>query len=181
LYELKTYNSLTVLKRQKTMAATTVRYSDEDLQEFKVLITDKLDKARQEVKFIREQMLETNENSSNQQSGDWTDESSSHTEMEMLNSMLARQQQFLRNLENALIRIHNKTYGICIVTGHLIDKNRLRIVPHATKSVDAKNSRPIHNTSTHAVSDNVVRRPVEEEANNEHDDSGLQKDFFENA
>ena len=160
------------------MAATTVRYSDEELHEFKVLITDKLDKARQEVKFIREQMLETNENSSNQQSGDWTDESSSHTEMEMLNSMLARQHQFVRNLENALIRIQNKTYGICIITGQLIDKNRLRLVPHATKSVQAKNSRPIHNTATHAVSDSVVRRPVEEEANNEHDDAGLQKEFF---
>ena len=160
------------------MAATTVRYSDEDLREFRILIADKLGKAQQEVKFIREQMFETNENSSNQQSGDWTDESSSHTEMEMLNSMLARQQQFVRNLENALIRVQNKSYGICIVTGHLIDKNRLRLVPHATKSVQAKNSRPVHNTATHAVSDSVVRRPVEEEANNEHDDAGLQKEFF---
>ena len=163
------------------MAATTVRYSDEDLKEFKALISDKLEKAYQEVKFIREQMLETNENSSNQQSGDWTDESSSHTEMEMLNNILSRQQQFVRNLENALLRIQNKTYGICIITGQLIDKSRLRIVPHATKSVEGKNSRPIHNTATHAVSDSVIRRPMEEEANNEHDDAGLQKDFFENA
>jgi DnaK suppressor protein len=163
------------------MAATTVRYSDEELNEFKVLITDKLAKARQEVKFIREQMLENNENSNNQQSGDWTDESSSHTEMELLNNNLARQQQFIRNLENALLRIQNKTYGICIISGQLIDKNRLRIVPHATKSVEAKNSRPVHSTATHAVSDNVNRRPVEEEANNEHDDAGLQKEFFENV
>jgi DnaK suppressor protein len=163
------------------MAATTVRYSDEDLSEFKALITDKLVKAREEVRFIREQMLENNENSNNQQSGDWTDESSSHTEMEMLNNTLSRQQQFIRNLENALLRIQNKTYGICIVSGRLIDKNRLRIVPHATKSVEAKNSRPVHSTANHAVSDSVVRRPIEEEANNEHDDAGLQKEFFENA
>jgi DnaK suppressor protein len=162
------------------MATTTVRYSDEELNEFKSLIQEKLVSARQEVVFIREQMLEINENSSNQQSGDWTDESSSHTEMEMLNNMLARQQQFIRNLENALIRIQNKTYGICTITGTLIDKNRLRLVPHATKSVEGKNARPIANTATHAVSDTAKVRRVEEEANNEHDDSGMQKEFFEN-
>lgn len=162
------------------MAATTVRYSDEELQEFKELITEKLAKAHQEVTFTREQMLEINENSSDQQSGDWTDESSSHTEMEMLNNMLARQQQFVRNLENALIRIQNKTYGICTITGQLIDKNRLRLVPHATKSVEAKNSRPIANTATHAISDSAARRKTEEEANNEHDEAGIQKEFFDN-
>lgn len=162
------------------MAATTVRYSDEELQEFKVLIADKLVKAHQEVAFSREQMLEINENSSNQQSGDWTDESSSHTEMEMLNNLLGRQQQFIRNLENALIRVQNKTYGICMVTGKLIDKNRLRLVPHATKCVEAKNSRPVPSTATHAVSDSVSRRLPEDEANNEHDDAGVQKEFFEN-
>lgn len=162
------------------MAATSVRYSDEELQEFKELITDKLAKAHQEVAFIREQMLEINENSSDQQSGDWTDESSSHTEMEMLNNMLARQQQFVRNLENAQLRIQNKTYGICTITGQLIDKKRLRLVPHATKCVEAKNSRPIANTATHAISDSAARRRTEEEANNEHDDGGVQKEFFEN-
>jgi DnaK suppressor protein len=163
-------------------AATTVRYSDEELHEFKALISDKLLKARQEVIFIREQMLEINENSNNQQSGDWTDESSSHTEMEMLNNMLARQQQFIRNLENALIRIQNKTYGICTITGSLIDKNRLRLVPHATKSVEGKNSRPIPSTATHAVSDSVTRRTINEEegGNHEADDAGLQKEYFEN-
>lgn len=163
------------------MAATTVRYSDEELHEFKVLIEEKLEKAHQEVAFVREQMLEINENSSNQQSGDWTDESSSHTEMEMLGNMLARQQQFIRNLENALIRIQNKTYGICSITGQLIDKNRLRLVPHATKSVEGKNSRPvITNTANHAMSDAAARRHKEEDALPEPDDSGVQKEFFEN-
>lgn len=163
------------------MAANTVRYSDEELHEFKVLIDEKLEKAHQEVAFIREQMLEINENSSNQQSGDWTDESSSHTEMEMLNNMLARQQQFIRNLENALIRIQNKTYGICSITGQLIDKNRLRLVPHATKSVEAKNSRPaVLNTATHAVSDTARRHKEEDATIPEPEDTGVQKEFFEN-
>ena len=75
------------------MAVPAVRYSDEELHEFKVLIDDKLAATRKEVQYLRDQMLEINENSANQQSGDWTDESSSHTEMEMLNNMLARQQQ----------------------------------------------------------------------------------------
>jgi RNA polymerase-binding transcription factor DksA len=145
------------------MVATTVRYSDEDLHEFKVLITEKLEAARKEVGFLREQMLEINENSANQQSGDWTDESSSHTEMEMLNNMLARQQQFIRNLENAMIRIQNKTYGVCILTGQLISKERLKLVPHATKSVEAKNARPIPNTATHAVADPTARRRTDDE------------------
>lgn len=162
------------------MAVTTVRYSDEELQEFKELVSDKLAKAHQEVAFCREQMLEINENSSNQQSGDWTDESSSHTEMEMLNNLLARQQQFIRNLENALIRIQNKTYGICIVTGTLIDKNRLRLVPHATKCVEAKNSRPVANTTTHAVSENASRKRAEDDTAQEPDDSSVQKEFFDN-
>ena len=163
------------------MAAISVRYSDEELQEFKLLILDKLEKAKQEVAFTREQMLEINENSSNQQSGDWTDESSSHTEMEMLNNMLARQQQFIRNLENALIRIQNKTYGICSITGQLIDKNRLRLVPHATKSVEGKNTRPaVTNTATHAMSDAALRRHKDEDSAVEPDDSGVQKEFFDN-
>ena len=162
------------------MPVTTVRYSDEELRQFKELIDEKLVKALQEIAFTREQMIEMNENSSNQQSGDWTDESTNHTEMEMLNNLLARQQLFIRNLENALLRIQNKTYGICTITGQLIDKNRLRLVPHATKSVEAKNSRPVANTATHAVSDAARKHKDDEVANNEHDDAGTQKEFFEN-
>jgi RNA polymerase-binding transcription factor DksA len=164
------------------MATTSVRYSDEELHDFKVLIENKLDLARDQVKFIREQMMEINENNNSQQSGDWTDESSSHTEMEMLNNTLARQVQFIRNLENALLRIQNKTYGICTVTGQLIDKNRLLIVPHATKSVDAKNARPVQNTGTHAISaDAAARRRSEDDSTAEPEETGtIQKEFFEN-
>ena len=165
------------------MAATTVRYSDEELRAFKALIDEKLATARREVQFQKEQMLEINENSANQQSGDWTDESSSHTEMEMLNSMLARQQQFIRNLENALIRIQNKTYGVCIQTGQLIDKQRLKLVPHATKSVEAKNARPVTNTSTHASNGGAARVRVDEESsasNEQEETAAMQKEFYGN-
>jgi RNA polymerase-binding transcription factor DksA len=165
------------------MAVPAVRYSDEELHEFKVLIDDKLAATRKEIQFLRDQMLEINENSANQQSGDWTDESSSHTEMEMLNNMLARQQQFLRNLENAIIRIQNKTYGICSITGHLINKERLKLVPHATKSVEAKNARPVPNTANHAAANPALRLRLDEEsssADTTEETTALQKEFFGN-
>lgn len=120
------------------MSSNIIRYSDEDLAEFKALIDEKLSVARQELSFMKEQVMEMNENASEKQGGNWFDDSSVHTEIEMLNSMVIRQQQFINNLENALIRIQNKTYGICTVTGQLIDKKRLMLVPHATKSVVAK-------------------------------------------
>ncbi|MBP7272474.1 MAG: hypothetical protein KA974_01460 [Saprospiraceae bacterium] len=122
----------------ETNSTTTARYSDEDLAEFKQLIDSKLATARQELDFTREQIIELNENASDQQGADWFDDSSTHSELEMLNNQMVRQQQFIRNLENAMIRIQNKSYGICSVTGQLIEKKRLLLVPHATKSVSAK-------------------------------------------
>ncbi|MBK6931657.1 MAG: TraR/DksA family transcriptional regulator [Saprospirales bacterium] len=80
-----------------------------------------------------------NENGFNQQGGDWYDDSTAHTDLELLQRMALRQQRHIQDLRNALLRIQNKTYGICIVTGQLIDKSRLRLVPHATKSIDGKN------------------------------------------
>lgn len=117
----------------------TIRYSDAELAEFEVIIKEKLAAAKKELDFMREQIIELHENSSNQQGGDYFDDSSLHTELEMLNQMVSRQRQFVQNLENAQIRIKNKSYGICIATGELIDKKRLLLVPHATKSVEAKN------------------------------------------
>ncbi|MEN9609202.1 MAG: hypothetical protein RLZZ628_16 [Bacteroidota bacterium] len=143
------------------MATTTVRYSDDDLHEFKSLIDNKLGEARQQLQFMRDQMIEINENNTGQQSGDWTDESSSHSEMELLTSQISRQHQFIQNLQNALLRIRNKTYGICAITGQLINKRRLLLVPHATKSIEAKQSRP--NARTVAVHGDFVRRMTEEE------------------
>lgn len=116
-----------------------VRYSDEDLQEFKVLIEDKLAKAQEELDFTQQQIAELNENGFNQQGGDWYDDSTAHTDLELLQRMAQRQQRHIQDLRNALLRIQNKTYGVCIVTGQLIDKQRLRLVPHATKSIDGKN------------------------------------------
>jgi len=124
------------------MSNTVIRYSDEDLAEFKALIETKLERERDEVTFMRDQIIELNENSGDQQGGDWFDDSSIHSELEMLNNQVIRKQQYINNLENALIRVQNKTYGVCTVTGQLIEKKRLLLVPHATKSVEAKEERP---------------------------------------
>jgi len=115
---------------------TTHRYSDAELQEFETLIEQKLEKAHKELDC--QQIIEVNQNGNDAQGGDWTDDSSSHTELEMLNKMVGRQLQFVRNLDNAILRIKNKTYGICRVSGKLIDKKRLMLVPHATQSIAAK-------------------------------------------
>ncbi len=117
---------------------TPSRYSDTELQEFNVLIEQKLEKATKELEYMKQQIVETNQSGSDSQGGDWSDDSSTHSELEMLNRMVSRQQQFMRNLTNALSRIRNKTYGICSITGQLIDKERLLLVPHATKSIAAK-------------------------------------------
>lgn len=161
------------------MALTAARYSDEELEEFKSLIEEKIIKTTQEVEFLKSQITESHENSASQHSGDWTDESSLHTEMEFISNSLLRQQQFLRNLELAHMRVHNKTYGICSITGQLIDKERLRLVPHATKSVEAKNARPIINPQ-HSASDNSPRLTDEELVIKPEERVQLQKEFFEN-
>lgn len=114
------------------------RYSDEELQEFKVLIEAKLAQAQDELNRTEQQIADLNENGFNQQGGDWYDDSTAHTDLEMLQRMIVRQQRYVQDLRNALLRVQNKTYGICIVTGLLISKERLRLVPHATKSVDGK-------------------------------------------
>ena len=115
-----------------------VRYSDEDLQEFKTIVDERLIQAQEELSTTEKQIADLNENGFNQQGGDWYDDSTAHTDLEMLQRMLQRQQRFVQDLKNAQLRIHNKTYGICIVTGELISKERLRLVPHATKSMDGK-------------------------------------------
>jgi RNA polymerase-binding protein DksA len=89
--------------------------------------------------FLGQQINELNENGFNQQGGDKNDDATIHSDLEFLQRMATRQQRLIQDLRNALLRIQNKTYGICTVTGQLIDKNRLRLVPHATKTVDGKN------------------------------------------
>lgn len=115
------------------------RYSDEDLQEFKTLIEEKMAKAKEELEFTRSQIAELNETGFNQQGGDMYDDSGAHADLEFMQRMASRQEKFIDDLQKALYRIQNKTYGVCIITGDLIPKERLRVVPHATKSVDGKN------------------------------------------
>jgi RNA polymerase-binding protein DksA len=114
------------------------RYSDEELVEFKKIIDDKLESTKRELEDIEQQMMELRDNMADEQGGDWFDDSSIHTEIEFLTKMAERQKQFIQSLEMALVRIKNKSYGICMITGELIEKQRLLLVPHATKSVKAK-------------------------------------------
>ena len=117
---------------------TTIRYSDSELEEFREIVEKKLATAKEELGYLQEQILEITENSGDDHGGDWMDDSSTNNDIEFLNNMAIRQRKYIQDLENALVRIRNKTYGICMVTGQLIDKRRLLAVPTATKSVEAK-------------------------------------------
>ena len=86
-----------------------IRYSDEELQEFKVIIDEKLAQAQEELNTTQQQIDDLNENGFNQQGGDWYDDSTAHTDLEMLQRMLTRQQRHVQDLKNALLRIQNKT------------------------------------------------------------------------
>ena len=116
------------------------RYSDEDLKEFKEIILEKLDKARKDLELLTEAYTSINENDTNDTSRSFKvmEEGSQVLSKEENSRLAARQIKFIRDLENALIRIENKTYGICRQTGNLISKERLRSVPHATLSIEAK-------------------------------------------
>ena len=116
------------------------RYSDQDLKEFKDLIEGKLRTAENELSIMNGQLQEFKSSESSSQGGDISEENSLAAEQEMLIKKATRQQQFIKNLSNALIRIENKTYGICSITGDLIPKKRLLLVPHATKSIAGKQS-----------------------------------------
>lgn len=119
-------------------SSVTSRYSDDDLKEFKDLIENKLEKARSQYVSLKEQLKDITENNNDDFAKDITDFSSIQTEVEMLNNMANHQRKYIQDLENALIRINNKSYGICVVSGELIDKKRLLAVPTTTKSVTAK-------------------------------------------
>lgn len=124
-----------------------LRYSDEELREFKELIDKKMLSAREELKYLKEAL--DNHNDSQAGSKAWNMEEGTDTsEMETLMNQISRQHQYIRNLELALVRIENKTYGICRVTGRLIPKERLRVVPHATLSLEAKMHRKADDVST---------------------------------
>lgn len=123
------------------MVEEQIRYSDADLAEFKELITKKIEKAKADLELIRSAYMNDLNNGTDDTSPTFKAfEEGSETMSKEANSQLAiRQEKFIRDLKNALIRIENKTYGICKVTGKLINKERLKLVPHATMSIEAKN------------------------------------------
>ncbi|WP_395625912.1 TraR/DksA family transcriptional regulator [Daejeonella sp.] len=116
------------------------RYSDSELQEFKDLITEKLRSSREELSALAQSLSNPNMNGTDDTAGTYKtlEDGSATLEKESINQLAARQRKFIDSLENALVRIENKTYGICRETGKLIPKERLRAVPHATLSMEAK-------------------------------------------
>ena len=120
-----------------------VRYSDAELQEFKELILQKLETAKQDYEELRAAITHSSSNDVEDTSPTFKilEEGSASLSKEESGQLAQRQYKFIQNLEAALIRIENKTYGICRETGKLIPKERLMLVPHATLSVEAKNKR----------------------------------------
>lgn len=120
---------------------TNNRYSDKDLAEFKKVIQEKIEKAQHDLELIKSAYMNDLNNGTDDTSPTFKAfEEGSETMSKEANSQLAiRQEKFIRDLKNALIRIENKTYGVCRVTGKLIKKERLMLVPHATLSIEAKN------------------------------------------
>lgn len=118
-----------------------VRYSDADLAEFKALIEEKIEKAQKELELLKSSYMNTGNNGTDDTSPTFKafEEGSKTMSRESNTALAIRQEKFIRDLKNALIRIENKTYGVCRVTGKLINKQRLLLVPHATLSIEAKN------------------------------------------
>lgn len=123
------------------MVEEQIRFSDADLAEFRELIQKKLEKAKIDLDLIKSAYLNDLNNGTDDTSPTFKAfEEGSETMSKEANSQLAiRQEKFIRDLKNALVRIENKTYGVCKVTGKLINKERLKLVPHATMSIEAKN------------------------------------------
>jgi RNA polymerase-binding transcription factor len=123
------------------MVEEKLRYSDAELAEFKALILDKIESANADLALIKSAYMNDSNNGTDDTSPTFKAfEEGSETMSKEANSQLAiRQEKFIRDLKNAVVRIENKTYGICKVTGKLISKERLKVVPHATMSIEAKN------------------------------------------
>ena len=116
-----------------------VRYSDEELAEFKELLLEKLARARKDLELLNDNVSGKGNNADDTApTFKLLEEGSNVLSKEENSQLAARQYKYIQNLENALIRIENKTYGVCRMTGKLIPKERLRAVPHATLSVEAK-------------------------------------------
>jgi DnaK suppressor protein len=123
-----------------TMTGDKVKYSDEELKEFEELISAKLERAQKEFSFMKETMMRRNDTGTEGSFGTMKmmEDGAETLEKESFNQLAARQQKFITQLENALHRIKNGTYGICVDTGKLIPKERLNAVPHTQHSIEAK-------------------------------------------
>jgi DnaK suppressor protein len=117
------------------------KYTDKELEGFRKIINEKIEKAQNDLDLIKSAYMNDSNNGTEDTSPTFKSvEEGSETMSKEANTQLAlRQEKFIRDLKNALVRIENKTYGVCRVTGKLIDKKRLNIVPHATLSIEAKN------------------------------------------
>lgn len=135
---------MTEPKKQKIEVIEKTRYSDEELEEFKQIIIAKLEKAKEDLKMLMEAYTLDGEHGTDDTSPTFKilEEGYQVMSKEENSRLASRQQKFINNLENALLRIENKTYGICRVTGKLISKDRLKSVPHATLSIEAKLKQP---------------------------------------
>jgi RNA polymerase-binding transcription factor DksA len=137
-YQPETYRS--ILDEPQQQQGPVYRYSDEDLAEFREIITSRLEAARKELNYLQGLITRKDEAGTEDTENRYMnmEDGSGAMEREQLAQLASRQIQFMSHLEKALVRIENKTYGICRVTGKLIDKARLRAVPHATLSIEAK-------------------------------------------
>ena len=125
------------------MAEERVRYSDSELAEFKQVILKKLEQARADYELLRENITHSGDNDTQDTSPTFKvlEEGATTLSKEETGRLAAHQVKFIRNLEMALVRIENKTYGVCKTTGKLIPKERLLRVPHATECIEAKEAR----------------------------------------
>ncbi len=155
-----------------------IRYPEADLLSFKKIIETKLTKVQKQLDSLDAQLAESSANKGNQ--SDWVDDSSSSSNLQLLDTMAHRLRKHHRDLKNALLRIQNKSYGICSVTGKLIDKKRLMAVPTTTKSVAAKtakkeipprrrNRRP--NIITKAASPKIISRVISKNITSKNDET----------
>lgn len=139
-YKPEVYRSILDEPTYPAIISTVYRYNDEDLTEFKILITNRLEAARKELVYLQGLITRKDEAGTEDTENRFMnmEDGSGAMEREQLAQLAGRQIQFISHLEKALLRIENKTYGVCRVTGKLIDKARLRAVPHATLSIEAK-------------------------------------------
>jgi len=131
-----------ISKKLKIMSQEKTRYSDTELDEFRTLINNKLKEAQEDYDMLKNSLSNSDNHGTDDTARTFNmmEDGSETLSREEVAQLGARQEKFIQNLQNALIRIENKTYGICRATGKLIQKERLRLVPHATLSIDAKNA-----------------------------------------